>query len=163
MGGGAPGSPAPARKAAGVATARGRGWYGVRRVITDEAPNFTANVMVLERVSGTSSRMLEETYRDAESEKVKLEASRIVGALRGAGCHSGASVAAAPSVLALDPALIEALEGRTVGEVRAALEFLNSHRAAEPGNILEPLLEPSKNRPIPGAESGGVSASKSTS
>ena len=91
--------------AAGVMTVPDRGWYGVRRAFTDGAPALSSNTMVLERVSGTSSKMLADTYRDAESDKVKLEASRVVGLLRGAGRSAGASTAPAPPVFALHPGL----------------------------------------------------------
>lgn len=146
-------------KASGVSTMPFRGWYGVRRLLTDEAPTMSANTMVLEHISGTSRRMLEQVYRDGESERVSVEASRVVGQLRSAGRRGASPVAAAPSVIALDPELLKTLEGCSVDEVRAALDYLHTQRAAGSGTKLEPKLEPNENRPTPGAESGGPSPS----
>jgi integrase len=149
-------------QAAGVTTIPFRGWYGVRRLFTDEATRLSANTMVLEQVSGTSSRMLAEVYRDGESARVSVEASQVVGQLRTAGRRGASPVAAAPSVIALDPQLLKALAGRTVDEVRAALDYLHAQRAAASGTKPEPKLEPKENRPTPSAESGGPSPSSST-
>src|SRR5689334_10709113 len=59
--------------AAGVSRIKGRGWYGLRRILMDTAPKYTSNEMTLNTLAGTSTDMRNSVYQDQESLEAKVD------------------------------------------------------------------------------------------
>jgi len=61
--------------AAGVRWVDGRGWYGMRRVATDAAPNYTSDRRVLDKLGGwtAGSTAREDTYQERGDELLIAE------------------------------------------------------------------------------------------
>lgn len=93
--------------AAGVTPGEGRGWYGLRRVATDAAPNYTSDRRVLDKLGGwtAGSTTREDTYQDREDELLVAETAAVRRAWR-AGEKTGPEgiPASSEGLLALLPA-----------------------------------------------------------
>ena len=106
--------------AAGVTAAEGRGWYGLRRVATDAAPNYTSDRCVLDKLGGwtAGSTTRGDTYQDREDELL-MEATASVRRAWRAGEKSGPEriPASSDAPLALLP---EALRGAVLAHFGGA-------------------------------------------
>lgn len=74
-------------RAAGVTPKRGRAWYGLRRVATDEAPRFVSDRRVLDQLGGWTpgSTTREDTYQDWENELLRADTAAAREAWRTGG------------------------------------------------------------------------------
>ncbi len=106
--------------AAGVTPVAGRGWYGLRRVATDAAPNYTSDRRVLDKLGGwtAGSTTREDTYQDREDEMLIAETAAVRRAWR-AGEKMGPEgiPASSEALLALLP---EALRAAVLAHLRQA-------------------------------------------
>lgn len=70
--------------AAGVTPVKGRGWYGLRRVSTDQAPRYTSDRRVMDKLGGwtAGSTTREDTYQDREDELLIAETAAVRRAWR---------------------------------------------------------------------------------
>jgi hypothetical protein len=59
-----------AERFAGIVPVDGRGWYGVRRVFSDEAPLHTSDDLVLENIGAHSTETRNKHYRDRQYPEV---------------------------------------------------------------------------------------------
>lgn len=95
-------------RAAGITPVRGRGFYGIRRVAADLAPEFSQDDRVLDRIGGHGREAREGTYQDRENLQFVRDAARVRAALRtggrrpsraddASGEHSSASLGEEPS------------------------------------------------------------------
>lgn len=92
--------------AAGVKPVEGRGWYGLRRVATDAAPDYTSDRRVLDKLGGwtAGSTTREDTYQDREDGLLIAETAAVRRAWRaGAKMGSEKIPASSESLLALLP------------------------------------------------------------
>ena len=115
--------------AAGVQQVKGRGWYGLRRIVTDRAPKYTANEMTLNTLSGTSTEMRNNVYQDQESLEAMVDAANTFERIRTGGRVSGTTPA--PNPLLVSPALAKALSIYSPDEIRAAIAHLEATRAGK--------------------------------
>jgi hypothetical protein len=97
--------------AAWVTPVEGRGWYGLRRVATDAAPNYTSDRRVLDKLGGwtAGSTTREDTYQDREDE-ILMEATAMVRRAWRAGEKTGSEgiPASSDALLALLPETLRA-------------------------------------------------------
>jgi hypothetical protein len=114
--------------AAGVQQMKGRGWYGLRRILIDTAPKYTSNEMTLNTLAGTSTDMRNSVYQDQESLEAKIDAANTYERIRTGGRVSGTTPA--PNPLLVNPALAKALSIYSADEIRAAIAHLEGQRAA---------------------------------
>jgi hypothetical protein len=71
---------------AGVQPLKGRGWYGIRRITTDAAREFTSDEAVLDAIGGwQDSRTRRSIYEDMENERVRQAAMQVRRKTRAAG------------------------------------------------------------------------------
>ncbi len=111
--------------AAGVTPVKGRAWYGLRRVATDAAPNYTSDRRVLDKLGGwtAGSTTREDTYQDREDELL-MEATAAVRRAWRAGEKMGPEgiPASSDALLALLPeALRDAVLAHFGGAVTSAV------------------------------------------
>jgi hypothetical protein len=92
--------------AAGVVPVEGRGWYGLRRIATDAAPNYTSDRRVLDKLGGwtAGSTTREDTYQNREDELLIAETAAVRRAWRvGATMRPESIPASSEALLALLP------------------------------------------------------------
>jgi hypothetical protein len=106
--------------AAGVTPVEGRGWYGLRRVSTDEAPRYTSDRRVMDKLGGwtAGSTTREDTYQDREDELLIAETAAVRRAWR-AGEKMGPEgiPASSEALLALLPEALRAAVLAHFGQV----------------------------------------------
>lgn len=112
--------------AAGVQHVKGRGWYGLRRIITDTAPKYTGNEMTLNTISGTSTEMRNTVYQDQESLEAKVDAANTLERIRTDGRVAGTTPT--PNPLLVNPALARALSIYSQEEIRLAIAYMEAQR-----------------------------------
>ena len=113
---------------AGVQSLKGRGWYGLRRIFTDEAMKYTSNEMTLNAFSGTSTQIRNRVYQDQESLEAKIDAARVGEAIRTESRVAG--MTPGPSPLLLDPRPVRQLSVFTVDEIQSAISSIEAQRFA---------------------------------
>lgn len=161
---------------AGVENKRGRGWNGLRRIYTDEAPKYTSNEKTLNTVSGTSTEMRTQVYQDQASLEAKIDAARVTAAIRTGGRVAGATPA--PNPLLVEPALAKALSVYSPNELRAAIAHLEAQRAAAAvaadsddaldadgvrnGALVDPTVDPNAEARVHDRDPGLISAASTT-
>jgi hypothetical protein len=112
--------------AAGVQHVEGRGWYGLRRILTDTAPRFTSNELTLNVLAGTSTEMRNTVYQDPDSLEARINAANTYEQIRTGGRVSGTTPA--PTPLLLNPSIARKLATYSVEELEAAITFLDGRR-----------------------------------
>lgn len=67
---------------AGVEHREGRGWYGIRRLTTDLAPEYTTDSRILNKIGGWTDTQTREDYQDEDNPEDASRAARVRRALR---------------------------------------------------------------------------------
>ncbi len=94
----------------GVESEKGRGWYGIRRGITDMAPEHTSDPRELDALGGWTPGSLtrRDIYEDSENKKVRAALSAKRDAIRGRGAPQATPPSAVDTANLL--ALVEQLQ-----------------------------------------------------